>query len=223
MRTSGVVDVVYVNIVTWSMGCERVGELAKGEAVVGRPGARVDGHSPPRAKKLVLQESKHGIVGSKGLGWMRHYMMCKCCNIWSVNDEISVFRLKNKLHVRCTNYTRLISWIRPRGSETRPIGNARQNHFHASPILLFPLCCTNTIGAATNIKKLVNFFYWRCKPGFANRRARVACFAYKRRIQLLIKYSANTIAQRRSDRFTYISRAHLLTEQCWPETKKRQI
>ncbi len=27
---AGVVDVVYVNIVTWSVGCERVGELAKG-------------------------------------------------------------------------------------------------------------------------------------------------------------------------------------------------
>jgi hypothetical protein len=40
------------------MGCERVGELAKDGAVVGRPGARVDGSSPPRAKKLVLQVSK---------------------------------------------------------------------------------------------------------------------------------------------------------------------
>ncbi len=49
------------------MGCERVGELAKGGAVVGRPGTRVDGYSPPRAKKLVLQVSKHGAVGSKGL------------------------------------------------------------------------------------------------------------------------------------------------------------
>ncbi len=26
---AGVVDVVYVNIVTWSVGCESVGELAK--------------------------------------------------------------------------------------------------------------------------------------------------------------------------------------------------
>ncbi len=50
------------------MGCERVGEVAKGGADVGRPGARVDGNSPPRAKKLVLQVSKHGITGRKGLG-----------------------------------------------------------------------------------------------------------------------------------------------------------
>ncbi len=49
------------------MGCERVGELVKGGAVVGRPGIRVDGYSPPRAKKLVLQESKRGVAGSKGL------------------------------------------------------------------------------------------------------------------------------------------------------------
>jgi hypothetical protein len=68
MRTAGVVDVVFVNIVTWSVRCERVGELAKGGAVVSRPGTRVDGYSPPRAKKLVLQVSKHGITGSKGLG-----------------------------------------------------------------------------------------------------------------------------------------------------------
>ncbi len=27
---AGVVDFVYVNIVTWSVGCERVGELARG-------------------------------------------------------------------------------------------------------------------------------------------------------------------------------------------------
>ncbi len=50
------------------MGCERVGELAKGGAVVGRPGTRVDGYSQPRAKKLVLQVSEHGMAGSKGLG-----------------------------------------------------------------------------------------------------------------------------------------------------------
>ncbi len=29
-RTADVVDVIYVNIVTWSMGRKRVGELAKG-------------------------------------------------------------------------------------------------------------------------------------------------------------------------------------------------
>jgi hypothetical protein len=50
------------------VGCERVDELAKGGAVVGRPGTRVDGYSPPQAKKLILQVRKHGIAGSKGLG-----------------------------------------------------------------------------------------------------------------------------------------------------------
>ncbi len=48
------------------MGCERVGELAKGGAVVGRLGTRADGYSPPQAKKLVLQVSKHRLVKSKG-------------------------------------------------------------------------------------------------------------------------------------------------------------
>jgi hypothetical protein len=67
---AGVVDVVYVNIVTVSMGCERVGELAKSGAVFGRPGERVDGSSPPRAKRLVLQVSKYRMARSKGLGWM---------------------------------------------------------------------------------------------------------------------------------------------------------
>jgi hypothetical protein len=50
------------------VGCERLGGLAKGGAVVGRPETRVDGYSSPLAKKLVLQVSKHGLVGSKGLG-----------------------------------------------------------------------------------------------------------------------------------------------------------
>ncbi len=45
-----------------------MGELAKDGAVVGRPGTRVDGYLPPRAKKLVLQVSKHSMAGSKGLG-----------------------------------------------------------------------------------------------------------------------------------------------------------
>ncbi len=63
------------------MGCERVGGQAKGGAVVGRPETRVDGHSSPRAKKLVLQVSEYGMVGSKGLGWVKHYMSCKYCNI----------------------------------------------------------------------------------------------------------------------------------------------
>ncbi len=38
-----------------------MGGLAKGGAVV----PRVDGYSPPRARELVLQVSKHGAVGSK--------------------------------------------------------------------------------------------------------------------------------------------------------------
>ncbi len=42
-----------------------MGELAKGGAVVGRPGTRVDGYSPPRAK-LFLRVSKYGAVRSKG-------------------------------------------------------------------------------------------------------------------------------------------------------------
>ncbi len=50
------------------MGRERVGGLAKGGAVVGRSGTRVDGYSPPRAEKLVLQVIKHGIMVSKGSG-----------------------------------------------------------------------------------------------------------------------------------------------------------
>jgi hypothetical protein len=45
-----------------------VEKIEKGGAVVCRPGTRVDGYSPPRAKKLVLQVSKHEAVGSKGLG-----------------------------------------------------------------------------------------------------------------------------------------------------------
>ncbi len=53
------------------MGCERVGRLAKGGAVVTRPGTRVDVYSPLQAKKLVLQVSKNGMMMGKGLGWMR--------------------------------------------------------------------------------------------------------------------------------------------------------
>jgi hypothetical protein len=49
-----------------------VGGLAKGGAVIGRPGTSVDGYSPPQAKKLVLQVSKHWVAVSKGLGGMRH-------------------------------------------------------------------------------------------------------------------------------------------------------
>jgi hypothetical protein len=80
-RTTGVADVVYVNIVTWTVGCERVGGLAKGGVVVGRPETRVDGYSSPRAKKLVLQVSKYGVVVSKGLGWTRHEITCRYCTL----------------------------------------------------------------------------------------------------------------------------------------------
>jgi hypothetical protein len=41
-RTADIFDVVYVNIVTLSVGCGRVGE---GWAVVSKPGTRVDGDS----------------------------------------------------------------------------------------------------------------------------------------------------------------------------------
>ncbi len=50
------------------MGCERVGELAKGGAVVGRPGTRGDRYSPPRAKKLVFQVSKTRGNREQGVG-----------------------------------------------------------------------------------------------------------------------------------------------------------
>jgi hypothetical protein len=63
------------------VGCERVGGLAKGGAVIGRPETRVDGYSSRRAKKLVLHVSKHEMMGSKGLVWVKHYVMCKYCNI----------------------------------------------------------------------------------------------------------------------------------------------
>jgi hypothetical protein len=47
--------------------CERVGRLAKGGAVVNRPGRRVDGYMPPRAKKLDLQVSKKGDNDEQGV------------------------------------------------------------------------------------------------------------------------------------------------------------
>jgi hypothetical protein len=104
----------YCNLIC---GVWKCGRTCKGGAVVGRPGTRVDGYSSPRARELFLQVSKHGAVGARG-GLVRHYMMCKYCNIWSVNDEISMFMLKNKPCMRCLSYQHLISWIRPRGSET---------------------------------------------------------------------------------------------------------
>ncbi len=38
MRTADVVDDVYVNIVTWSMGCVRLGEVAKGKQLIANQG-----------------------------------------------------------------------------------------------------------------------------------------------------------------------------------------
>ncbi len=62
-----VVDVVYVNIVTWSVGCLGVGGAAKGWTVASKPGTRVDGHSHHEQEKLVFQASKK--VGNvKGIG-----------------------------------------------------------------------------------------------------------------------------------------------------------
>ncbi len=58
------------------------GAKAKGGAVVGRLELKVDGYSPPREKKLVLQVSKtRAVMGCKVLGWVRHYMPCEYCNI----------------------------------------------------------------------------------------------------------------------------------------------
>jgi hypothetical protein len=42
---AGVVDVVYINVVTSYVGHERMGELAKGGTFVSRPETRVDGYS----------------------------------------------------------------------------------------------------------------------------------------------------------------------------------
>jgi hypothetical protein len=43
------------------MGCERMRELAKGGAVVSRPGIIVNGYSHHEQKKLVLQVSNKGM------------------------------------------------------------------------------------------------------------------------------------------------------------------
>ncbi len=48
------------------MGCERVGGLAKGGAVVGRPETRVDGYLPSRAKKLVSKKVNTGQWEARG-------------------------------------------------------------------------------------------------------------------------------------------------------------
>ncbi len=50
------------------MGCERVGQLAKGGTVDSKPGTRVDGYSSPRDICKLVQVSEHKIMGSKGLG-----------------------------------------------------------------------------------------------------------------------------------------------------------
>jgi hypothetical protein len=61
--------------------------LERGGAVVSRSGTRVDENSPPRARLLVLQVSKHGGAGRRGrVGQV--FMICKYCNIQSVNDKI---------------------------------------------------------------------------------------------------------------------------------------
>jgi hypothetical protein len=79
--TTKVADVVYVNCVIWTMGCERVRGQSKGWAAVGRPETRVDGYSSPREKKLVLQV-KQGCHGMQGVRLGRGYMPSKYCNIW---------------------------------------------------------------------------------------------------------------------------------------------
>ncbi len=38
MRTADIANVVYVNIVTWSVGCEKVGEAAKGRQLLANQG-----------------------------------------------------------------------------------------------------------------------------------------------------------------------------------------
>jgi hypothetical protein len=43
--TADVVDVIYVNIVTRSMGCVRVGEVAKGEQLIANQGQEWNGYS----------------------------------------------------------------------------------------------------------------------------------------------------------------------------------
>ncbi len=59
------------------MGWVRKGKgLARGGAVVSRPGTRVDGNLPPQARGLVLQVSKHGVAGSKGRV-AQVFMICK--------------------------------------------------------------------------------------------------------------------------------------------------
>ncbi len=57
MRTASIVDVIYVNIVTWSVGCERVGEQAKGGQLLADQGQEWMGIRTT-SKKAVLQVSK---------------------------------------------------------------------------------------------------------------------------------------------------------------------
>jgi hypothetical protein len=56
MKTTGFVDVIYINNVIWTVGVWK-GERgnAKGGPVVGRPEKRVDGYLSPQEKKLVLK------------------------------------------------------------------------------------------------------------------------------------------------------------------------
>jgi hypothetical protein len=73
MRTAGVIDVVYVNIVTWSVGCERV------EQLLGDQGQEWMGIRT-RPKKLGLQVRKKGIKGARG--WVELSI------VWRVNTVI---------------------------------------------------------------------------------------------------------------------------------------
>jgi hypothetical protein len=60
-----VVDVVYVNIVTCSMGFVRVRGVAKGGQLIANQGQEWMGIAP-RARKLVLQVSKKAGTWNKG-------------------------------------------------------------------------------------------------------------------------------------------------------------
>jgi hypothetical protein len=65
-RTADVVDVAYVNNVTLSTGCVRVGEAAKGGQFLTNQG-QSGWVFAPRARKLVLQVSKK--AGNRNEGW----------------------------------------------------------------------------------------------------------------------------------------------------------
>jgi hypothetical protein len=105
------------------------------------------------------------------------------------------------------------------------IGEAQQIDVHASPILLFPLCCTNTIGPAIRtapvgkvqrIKKIRKNFLLalRIRRTTPIDAAKVPRFTFKRRV----RHSANNVSigiapiqlvLRRSQQFTYLSKTRL--------------